>query len=441
MQRRSFLRLLATAPAALAFPQIVKSQTLGLGGGITPSNRLNFAIIGAGSQGSGVMGGFLNIAETQMIAVCDVDRKYREKAKARVEQTYAQRMGTGDYKGCDTYVDYTELLARPDLDGVIIATPDHWHPLQVLAAARAGLHIYCEKPVANTIAECDAMVAAVERAGITCQIGNMQRSMAEFRRAISLARSGMLGRITSVKVGLPGGGSVSSATAPVAMPSPADFDYERWLGPVAHIPYRSLGKEFTHYNWRWYYDFAGGQLSDWICHHYDIAVLALGLEHEPVSELRNITATFPTVKTNLNAAANSYSFEAVYRGGQVISVSDKNPGGLRIEGTDGWVYVTRGRIEHSDNLRRATIPVEYQIYGTNTTSHQQNLVDCIRNGATPRAPIAEVARITLVSSLANAALRSGTTRLGWDAAAGTVTGAPEAERYLTSTYRAPYSLA
>ncbi len=441
MQRRSFLRLLAAAPAALAFPQIVKSQTLGLGGGITPSNRLNFALVGAGDQGNGVMGGFLNTAGVQMIAACDVDLKRRDKCKARVEQAYAQRMGTGDYKGCDTYLDYNEVLARPDLDGVIIATPDHWHALPVIAAARAGKHLYCEKPVANTIAECDAMVAAVERSGVTCQIGNMQRSMAEFRRAISLARAGMLGRITKVEVGLPGGGRFAALANLSPTPDPGVFDYDRWVGPAPYSAYRDLGQGFSHFNWRWYYEFGGGQLSDWICHHYDIAVLALGLEGEEVSEIREATATIPAAKSELSPAATNYSFQAVYRSGQVISVSDRIRGGLRIEGTEGWIHVSRGQIEHSGNLRRASIPAEYQIYGTSTTGHAQNLVDCIRNGATTRAPIAEVVRTNRVAILANAAFRSGNARLAWDAATGEVTGAPDAQRFLTRTYRAPYSLA
>ena len=286
MNRRAFVKLLATAaPAALVFPQIVRAETLGLGGGIAPSNRLNFGLIGAGGQGLGVATGFMNHAAAQLVAVADVDANHRKQAKARADKSNADRMAKRDYKGCDTYVDYQELLARPDIDAVVIGTPDHWHALQLIHAVRAGKHAYCEKPVANTVTECRAMVAAVERSGIVCQVGNQQRSMGEFRRAINIVRGGYLGEIKSVKVGLPGGVELA-AKSPSPSPDPASFDFERWLGPAATQPYRSLGREHLHFNWRWTYDFGGGMLSDWICHHYDIAVLAMGLEDFDVSEVR-----------------------------------------------------------------------------------------------------------------------------------------------------------
>ncbi|MEO0055287.1 MAG: putative 4,5-dihydroxyphthalate dehydrogenase, partial [Verrucomicrobiota bacterium] len=204
MKRRSFVRLLATAaPALVAFPQIVRAETLGLGGGIAPSNRINFGLIGAGGQGMGVATNYMNNAASQVVAVCDVDAKRRRAAKDRSEEAAAGRAGAGGFTGCEAYVDYRELLARPEIDAVVIGTPDHWHALQFVAAARAGKNVFCEKPVANTPAECQAMVAAADRSGIVCQVGNMQRSAGEFRRAINLVRGGYLGEIKSVKVGLP----------------------------------------------------------------------------------------------------------------------------------------------------------------------------------------------------------------------------------------------
>ena len=442
MNRRAFFKLLATAaPAALAFPQIVKASTLGLGGGIAPSNRLNFGIIGAGPQGNLVMNGLRNISGVQFIAVCDVDRGHRDRTKASLEKFYASRNETDKYTGCASFLDYGELLARPDIDAVLVATPDHWHALPVVDAARAGKHIYCEKPVANSIEECKAMVSAVERSGVVCQMGNMQRSGAEFRRAMSLVRGGYLGKITRVQVGLPGGGEYMRLE-PSAAPAAADFDYGRWLGPAPYRPYCNFSNEKKiHFNWRWCYDFGGGRLSDWICHHYDIAVMALELEGMEVSEIQQAKGTFPDLPIELRATATAYSFEAVYPNGTVISVSSSFTDGIRVEGTEGWLTVNRGSAGYSsERLRRMAIPSAQQIFGPSTVNHYQNMIDCVRTGTPTRSPIAEVSRVTAVAHLANAAIRSGRKNITWNAAAGEIVGAPEAQRFLARTYRAPYVL-
>lgn len=441
MKRRSFVRLLATAaPALVAFPQIVRAETLGLGGGIAPSNRINIGLIGAGGQGMGVSSGLMNNPAAQMLAVCDVDAGHRAEARERFEKTNGARSGQDIRKGCDDYVDYRELLARPDIDAVVIGTPDHWHALQLIHAARAGKHAYCEKPVANSVAECAAMVSAVARSGVVCQVGNMQRSMGEFRRAINLVRGGYLGEIKSVKVGLPGGGELA-AKPPSAPPDPAVFDFERWLGPAPSQPYRTLGREHLHYNWRWSFDFGGGQVSDWICHHHDIAVLALGLQDMDVAEVRACQAEFPDLPADLRATARAYSFEAVYPDGRVISVSSRHRGGITFEGSEATLHVTRGRLECSNRaLERATIPAHLQIYGPEGGTHADNFIDCIRRGGNVRSPISEVARVTNVAHLANAAFRTGRSRLVWDAASCTAFGAPDATRLLQPAYRSPHAL-
>jgi predicted dehydrogenase len=441
MKRRSFLRLLATAaPAAVAFPQIVRAETLGLGGGIAPSNRINLGLIGAGGQGLAVATGFMNLPAAQLLAVADVDAGHRQEAKERADKRNTDRMAKGDYKGCDTYVDYLELIARPDIDAVIIGTPDHWHALQLVHAARAGKHVYCEKPVANTVTEGRAMVAAVERSGIVCQIGNQQRSIGDFRRAINLVRGGYLGKIKAVKVGLPGGGALA-AKPPSAPPDPAVFDFERWLGPAATQPYRSLGREHLHFNWRWTYDFGGGILSDWICHHYDIAILALGLEGVDVAEVRECQAQFPQRPPEQRATPPTYSFEALYPDGTIISVSNQHRNGIVFEGSEATLFVTRGQLESSNPaLERVAIPAHRQIYGTEGGTHHSNFLDCIRHGGRVRSPIAEVSRITNVAHLVNAAFRTDRSRLVWDAASATAFGAPDATRLLHHVYRAPYAL-
>ncbi|MEO0055638.1 MAG: putative 4,5-dihydroxyphthalate dehydrogenase, partial [Verrucomicrobiota bacterium] len=226
-----------------------------------------------------------------------------------------------------------------------------------------------------------------------------------------------------------------------AAPDPAVFDFDRWLGPASSQPYREFGRGHTHFNWRWSFDFGGGQLSDWICHHYDIAVLALGLQGLDVVEVRACEATFPNKPADLRPTANSYSFEAVYPDGRVIHVSSRNRSGITFTGTEGTLYVTRGQLECTKReLQRITIPAHRQIFGAEGGSHTENFLDCIRHGGLVRSPITELSRVTNVAHLANAAIRTGRSRLVWDPASATAFGAADATRLLQPAYRAPYVL-
>ena len=439
MKRRSFLKLMAASSAAIAFPSIVRAQTLGLGGGTAPSNRIIFGCIGVGGQGTGDMGNILGNPLAQVVAVCDVDQDHRKAAQKRVTEKYTKDTAGETYKGCEEYTDMQQLIARPDIDAVLIATPDHWHSLATVWAANAGKHIYCEKPAASSIPESRTMADAVRRAGVVCQIGSQQRSSGEFQRVIDLARNGFLGKITRVQVGLPAGMSAKgNHTAPLAPETPpAGFDYDRWLGPVAYVPYYSAR---CHWNWRWSFNFAGGQLTDWIGHHFDIAAVAMGVSTTGPVAIRNATAEFPVGDPLFNTAT-AYSFDAHYANGVVIEVSTKNKGGLRIEGTDGWVFANRGTIEHSsDALRGVVIPSQGLTLGRGTKGHMDNFIDAIRTNSQPRCPIQEAHSVASVAHLANAAFRSGRSELRWDPSTETVIDAPDAARFLLRTYRAPWVL-
>lgn len=228
MNRSAFFKLLATTvPAPLAFPQIVRFPTLGPGGGIAPSNRLNLGLIGVGGMGTGEMKVFLGLSDIHMIGVCDVDRTKRTGAQKIVEIKYASLQGPDKYQGCGSYLDNEEFLARPDLDAVIVGTPDHWYALAVLATARAGKYIFCEKPIANSIAECRAMVDGVERSGVVFQTNNWRRFGAGSPHAIDQARGGHLAKITRVLVGMPNVEvrARHSTTSPLLRPPPP------WSGP------------------------------------------------------------------------------------------------------------------------------------------------------------------------------------------------------------------
>jgi predicted dehydrogenase len=188
--RRQFLK--SSVTLAVAAPTILPSNVWGAPKG--PNDRITLGFIGMGKQNSGLLNGFLHNKETQVVAVCDVDTTRREHAKKTVEDYYAQQTNKGSFKGCATYKDFRELIARPDIDAVVVATPDHWHALIVIASANAGKDIYCEKPLSLTIPEARAMVNAVRRNNRICQTGSMQRSSQEFRKACELVRNGRIGK-------------------------------------------------------------------------------------------------------------------------------------------------------------------------------------------------------------------------------------------------------
>ncbi len=434
MQRRSFLKLLAASSAAVAFPSIVRAETLGLNGKTAPSNRLTLGFIGVGSQGGGHFGGELGDKLVQVNGICDVDASRVQKAKQKLEAVYGAQIASGAYKGCFCTGDFRELIARPDIDAVWISVPDHWHALPVIHAAQAGKDIYAEKPLSLTISEGQAMVRAVQQSGVVCQIGSQQRSGGEFQRAVQLTRNGLLGKITRVQVGLPGGAGANLKAPMLPQQVPEGFDYDMWLGPAPLAPYY---KERCHYEFRWSLDYSGGQLTDWIGHHFDIASWALDLTHTGPVAIKNATAKFATGP--LYNTASDYSFEAHYANGTVIDVSSKNRNGLRIEGADGWVYVNRGVSEFSSpELAKASFPSNgFRLAATN---HTKNFFDCVQSRQTPICPIDEALRTVSVAHLANAAFRTGRSELQWDPDKQEVIDAPDAAGLLKRAYRSPWAL-
>lgn len=435
MHRRHFLSTLAAGTAAaITFPKILRSQPAARA---SANARLAIGVIGTGGQGLGIMTQALASPLTQIVAVCDVDSKHAAAGRARVEKAYAGESPSGAYKGCAAYRDYRELLARPDIDAVLIATPDHWHCLQTVHAARAGKHIFCEKPAATTLDESRAMIEAVRRAGVACQIGSMQRSWSEFQRAIALARNGYLGKLTAIKVGLPPGARLpDDPDRPRPDPIPPELDYELWLGPAPYRPYFEQG---THYYWRHNFAFSGGRLTDWIGHHHDIAMLAAGVENQLPVAIRNARATFIEGRALFNTAW-TYNFDAHYADGTVINLCDENREGLTLIGDEGTVHVTRGRITHSSPaLERVIIPPWKNPLARGERGHMENFIDCALNGGEPRCPVISSHAAVGAGHLANAAFRSGRASLDIDLKTERLVNAPDAAGFLQKVYRAPWA--
>ncbi|MDX2186959.1 MAG: Gfo/Idh/MocA family oxidoreductase [Opitutaceae bacterium] len=437
MNRRRFFRTLGGVGLAAAFPSIVRAQTLGLGGGTAPSNRLTVGFVGGGGISGGHVAHVTGDKSLQLVAMADVDRNTLQFNKDKISQQYAERDGTSGYDGLRLTKDFREVVNDPSIDVIFNCTPDHWHALPLIYAARAGKSIYSEKPLSRTAEEGVAMVAAVERAGVVCQIGSQQRSSNEFIRAISLVRNGALGKIKRVEVGLPSQGGQSHAfLSPAPENVPDNLDYEFWTGPAQMIPYHSSR---VHFNWRWRYEYAGGQLTDWINHHYDIAQIALGVSDEIPHTISNIEGQFALQQ--LFNTASDYSFHSHYSNNRVIEVSSRTRMGIRFEGEDGWLYVNRGEMEYSSKvLKSMALPTQGWSPSGSATEHRQNFFDCIRSRTKPRSRIDQAHNTAMVGHLVNAALRAGAAQVKWDAASGKVVEDPAVAAQLRSNYRGPWHL-
>ncbi len=278
--RRRFLKQGLTAAAATGFPYVIPGSALGLDGATAPSNRITIGFIGIGKMARGHLNSFRRDKGVQVLAINDVEKGRCEEHARLTEEFYAKRDGQGSYKGCDTYGDYRELCARPDIDGLIIATPNHWHALNAVEAAKNGKDIYLEKPLAHTIGEGQAIVRAVRRYGRILQVGSMQRSDTAFHHACELVRNGRIGTVHRVNVNV-GGPPTESYLPEEALPE--GLDWNMWLGPCIWRPYSSVLCPPTSWDgwarWRYYRDYAGGAMTDMGAHHYDIAQWGLGMDH------------------------------------------------------------------------------------------------------------------------------------------------------------------
>lgn len=430
--RREFLK---SAPIALAgaaaFPTIVRASALGRGGAVAPSDRIVMAGIGYGMQGPGDMRNFLGKSEVQWVAVCDLD----DSALKRAQDIVNQSNGNTD---CKTYKDYRELFARGDLDAVLLAVPDHWHAIISLAAVKAGLDVYGEKPFTKSLREGRTLVNAISRYGRVWQTGSWQRSEDNFHRAAELVRNGRVGKIRRVEVGLPAGHTDFARTfgqEQIQAP-PKELDYETWLGPAPWVPYCTAR---VHMNWRWNYDYGGGQLVDWIGHHLDIAHWALDLERTGPIEITG-KGEHPT--TGIYNTPGKYWVETKYADGTPMVIAGGYPeiqSGTKWIGDAGWVWVDRGGFETQPaHLTQEVIgPNETRLY--RSRDHYQNFLDCVRSRALTIAPAEVAHRSASVGHLGVIAMETGRT-IKWDPATETIIGDPAAEKLLSRSYRKPYQM-
>ena len=294
--RRGFLKTSALAATAAA-PYYAPASVFGAA---APSNRITMACIGVGNQGFPVMQRFLQHDDCQILAVCDVNRGshgYKEKkhfygrepAKQTVEKHYSKSRPSGSYKGCEAYHDFRDVLARDDVDAVVIVSPDHWHSIMTIRAAEAGKDIYCEKPLGLTIGDQQAMVKAVRQNNRILQTGSHERSNPNVRRACELVRSGAIGKVQRVIAHVGRHNKIGPGPGWQPSPIPDGFDYDMWLGPAPQVPYH---KDRCLYNFRFNYDYAGGEITNFGAHSLDMAQGGLGMDDSGPIKIEHVFADY-----------------------------------------------------------------------------------------------------------------------------------------------------
>jgi predicted dehydrogenase len=427
LTRRRFLQSAAAAPLVYSVAS----------GRPAASDRITVGFIGVGTMGRGHLGSLLGMADVQVLAVCDVEPTRREDAKKRVEDRYSKQKEKADYKGCAAFNDFRELLARKDIDAVVIATPDHWHALPCVEAAKAGKHIYCQKPLTHTVSEGRKIVDAVKKANVIFQTGSQQRSEfgGNFRKAVELVRNGIIGKIKTVRIGDGVGGPAVACDLP-EQEAPKGTDWDLWLGPAPKRGYNDIlcpkGIHSGFPRWRAYKEYAGGYLADMGAHHFDIAQWALDMDGSGPVKVE------PPEK-------GDKGLKFTYANGIVMHHgADGTPKGMQndcvFEGTNGTIYVGRGGIGSDPaDIHKAKLP-EGGFRAYPSTQHERNFLECVKSKKETICPAEVGHRSATICHLANIGywLR---TPLVWDPSAERFTGNDNANKLLEREYRAPWKLA
>lgn len=419
MMKTTRRRFLFNAGTAIAAPYFVRPHVLGGERGPAPSDQIRIGQIGFGKQGANN----LNALLSHTVAVCDVDRSRLQAMQAHVERKSGRTVAG--------YSDYRRMLDDPKIDAIVATVPDHWHALITIDACRAGKDVYCEKPLSLTIAEGRAMTHAARRYGRIVQTGSQQRSDARFRLACELIRAGRLGKIHTVRAGI--SGVNFNGPAVEDRDPPAELDYDFWLGPA---PLRPYNEKRVHYNFRFFWDYSGGQLTNWGAHHLDIAQWGLGMDAGGPEAIEG------------QARYHEQGWYEVpewceviyhYPGGARVICGMDQPGGTTFEGEHGTLHVDRKRLsaEPAELLEQPLRESDVRLYASN--DHHQNWLDCIRTRALPICDVEIGHRSATVCHLGNIAIRTGR-RIAWDAAAEQIVGDEEAQQMLRRSYRSPWEL-
>ncbi len=417
--RRQFFKAAALASA----PYFVSAAVLGRAARAAASERINLGMIGLGNMGGGHLDTLLGNRDVQIVALCDVKKWVRDKAQAKVEEHYADETAAGRYRGCAVFNNFEDLLQKSGLDAVLIAVPDHWHAIIAIAACRAGLDVYCEKPLSLTIRQAQAMVAAARANSVVFQTGSQQRSSREFRLACELIRSGRIGDVQTIDVNI---GLPSTERYLPEEPVPDGLDWDRWLGPAPWQPY-SAERCSGNYSggWRLIRDYSGGMTTDWGAHHFDIAQWALGMDGSGPTQI------IPP------GCSGCDTLTYIYDNGVILRRAEAD--GIRFNGTHGQIEVNRGFLKSTPEklIDEPIRPNDARLFAS--PGHHQNWINCIRTRRRPICDVAIGASSVTMCHLGNIATWVGRP-LRWDPQKQQIIGDEAAARWLDRPQRAPWRL-
>lgn len=473
INRRQFLKKATVVAAGTALPYFVPSSVLGADATVPPSDKLNIGMIGMGCMGIHDAMTFLQEPDVQIVAVCDVNKGSsgyidwaagdtsglggQEPARKVVEEYYAQQRSAGTYKGCDTYGDFRKMIERDDIDAVIVVTPDHWHAAITMAAIKKGKHVYCQKPLTRTVYEARIIAQAAKMAGVATQMGNANQASEGPRILREWIADGAIGQVHEVKIwsNRPLKWTPGLVRPKETPPVPASLDWDMWLGPAPQRPYHPC---YQPYVWRGWWDFGTGALGDMGCYCFEPITRALKLEH-PISVQAHATKELSTESTP-HACIVRYEFGA--RGSMPPVKVSWYDGGLKFERPEeleegrslgdrhgGVLFIgDKGKILCNFTCTSPRIIPEAKMKAyeqppktiPRSVGHHKEWVRACKGGEPAASNFERSGFVTEVVMLGNVAIRVPDRVLKWDSKDLKLTNAPEANKYIKSTYRAPWTL-
>ena len=424
--RRSFLTETALGGAILGLtPRAHRS----LFAAQPPSERVRVGMIGVGNQGGPKNN--LKYFVKNVVALCDLDKTYLGEASDFLQKEAGITATMTD--------DYRRLLDAKDIDAVVVTVPDQWHATMTIEACKAGKDVYCEKPLTLMIGEGRPMINATRQFERVVQTGSMQRSGLEFKLVVDLLKKGILGKVHTVKVTLPSPNWIARATRPVpdSMP-PEGFDYHRWLGPA---PMRPYNKNRLHYLFRFYWDYSGGQQTNFGAHHLDVAQWGLGMDDSGPTSIEGSAVYNPD---GWYETPDTTDIKYTYANGVVLNCKQKmntkgSDQGTEFVGEKGSLFVYRGGLVANPPELLKGIEIPKIVNSQANFNHVNNFLECVKSRKTPAADISIGHRSATVCHLGNIAVRSGK-RIQWDPKTETIVGEADDVKWLTKPYRSPWTL-
>ena len=438
MKRRDFIHKSAAVAAGTGIISSMPGTARAASRILGANEKINIGAIGLNGMGMSDLNSFMKMEGVECVALCDVDRNVLEKRAGEVEK----KQGTK----ATLYDDYRELLQHKDLDAVIIGTPDHWHCLPMIEACQAGLDVYVEKPIANSIEEIDLMIATQLKYGSVVQVGQWQRSDPHWKNAVDFVHSGKLGRIRTVKAWVYLDWKHMLPVQPDAPEPPHGVDYDFWLGPA---PKRPFNINRFHFNFRWYWDYAGGLMTDWGVHLLDYALYGMN-EYVPNSVMSSGGKfAFPEdARQTPDAQFAMYEFDnfgllwestlGIGQGnyGRAHGVSYIGENGTLVVVRQGWEVIAEAP---GGTPRMEAVPLIEKTGASGLDLHVKNFLECMKSRETPNASVEIGGHIDRIAQLGNIALRTGH-KIFWDGDRGKVVGDEKAAQLTRASYRAPWKL-